>query len=163
MPTKRGIVQLKTGVVIAPGDTWEISGYQVRTGIIAELQRYIDGSVSDPFNKPGWVAGGCRCIVQPPVAVYVTFDIHVVPLDGYDAYTAAQTAKATAIAFLASLGPGETLFSGKMIAVLMDTGALQGVHLYQKGTNTPVGDWYCNPKEVLRGSDAGIRTIPALP
>lgn len=160
---ERGIVQLKKGVSITPGDTWEISGYSVRTGIVAELQRYIDGSVSDPANQPGWVAGGCRCIVQPPTLSPVNFDIHVVPINGYDAKQVALSAQSTAIAYLASLGPGETMFSGKLISVLMGAGTLQGVHLYQTGTNTPIGDWYCADKEVLRGSQSGIRTIPSLP
>lgn len=160
---ERGLIHLKTGVTLQPGDVWEVTGYQVYTGILAELQRHIDGSVSDPYNNPGWVAGGCRCFVVPPVVSLVSFDIHVVPVDGMDAMAAAQDAQNTAINFLATLGPGETMFSGKLIAILMGSGLLRGVHLYQSGTNTPTGDWYCADKEVLRGNTTSIRTVPQLP
>lgn len=160
---ERGIIQLNKGVVLQPDDIWEVSGYTIRMGIISELQRHIDGSVSSPHTFPGWVAGGCRCIVQPPTVVPVNFDIHVVPKDGYNAQQAALNAQSAALAFLSSLGPGETMFFGRMIAVLMGSGDLQGVHLYQTGTNTPVGDWYCADKEVLRGTTGTVRVLTSLP
>lgn len=159
---ERGVVLFKKGVVLQPGDIWEISGYQVYTGLISEIQRHLDGVPSQPYDKPGWVAGGCRCIVQPPTVQMVALDLHVVPYDGYDAYVVAQEAQSAAISFLSTLGPGETLFSGKLISELMGLGTMQGVHLFLPGTNQPIGDWYCAEKEVLRGSTGTIKMVPAL-
>ncbi len=160
---ERGVVLLKKGVSLQPGDVWEITGYKVYTGLVSEVQRLLDGTPSLGNDKPGWVAGGCRCLVQPPTVQYVAFDIHVVPYDGYDAKVVALEAQSAAISFLSSLGPGATLFSGKLIAELMNLGTLQGVHLYLPGTNQPVGDWYCADKEVLRGNTGTIKTVPSLP
>ena len=159
---ERGIILLANGVV-PPGSTWTISGYNIRTGLFGDVQRLLDGNPAKPDSEPGWVAAGCRCIVRPPDVVNLFCDIHVVPQDGFPALDMAQQAQSLAIAFLQQLGPGETMFTSRLISALMGITGMQAVHVYQPQTNIPLGDLYVSPTSVVRGTTGTISYIPTLP
>lgn len=159
---ERGLILLRNGA-LAPGDTWSISGYQVRTGLFGYVQRHLDGNMNTPNDETGWVAGGCRCIVRPPELYYLFCDIHVVPQEGYDALPLAQAAQATAIAMLQQLGPGEALYISRLVAALMGLPHILAVHVYKPQTNTPMADVYVGPTTVVRGTTNTITTLPQLP
>lgn len=159
---ERGLILLKNGA-LAPGDTWVVSGYQVRTGLFTEVQRLLDGDMSSPNDRTGWTASGCRCIVRPPDLYYLFCDIHIVPKDGYDALSLAQAAQSLAIGMLQQLGPGEPLYVSRLVAALMALPNILAVHVYKPQTNTPLGDVYVGPTTVVRGQVSTINTIPTLP
>jgi uncharacterized phage protein gp47/JayE len=144
------------------GDTWSIFNYFVYTGIIAELQQAVNGDVNNPVEMPGWKAEGIRVRVVPPTVLAVSMDIHVVPVNGVSLSGVQQQVLAATIEFIASLGPGEPLYTSQLVGLLSDNPDVLDVKLYNKNESTPKSDMYPAPREVLRAALADIRFLPAV-
>lgn len=91
---------------LANGDTWEVSGYQVFTGFIAELQAVLNGTSSSTLTGLGWIAAGCRVRVKPPTSNGIRFCLNLVIVDGADFVTVSGQVEDVLTEYLASLGPG---------------------------------------------------------
>lgn len=161
LPEKGLVVVSETALAV--GDTWTISGYSVRTGILAEIQAAAEGDPSDGANTPGWIACGCRLAVRPPDVVPVYFDLHCVPRSFVDLAEVLQQAVNDTISYVASLAPGEPLFVARLIDALLTNADLLNVHVYLPGTATPAADVYVKPHQALRTDSTKIGTIASLP
>ena len=158
---ERGIVYISPGVVSA-GDTWQIDKYQVWTGLPAELQAAIEGDVSDPLNSPGYRAAGTRVRVTAPVVSFVDLYVNVVPEFGRDYDSVVADVKDAIIQYLATLGPGETLFIARLIDRIMDNPDVLTVRLYSEPDSlTQAVDYNpASPRNVLRTEDARVTVVP---
>lgn len=90
------------------GDTWSISGHQVFTGVIAELQDYLDNIA---------VGAGLRVRVVPPRVQYVTLSANVVTV-GQNRVGILAAVKKAIIAFCVGLRPGDPLVIFQLCAEL---------------------------------------------
>lgn len=126
---ERGIVYIRDGILQA-GDTWTITGHRVYTGLIAELQKEIEGDVDNPSVLTGFRASGCRCIVKVADAQYVVFTIFVTVAEGY-VFENIVSAVRTAIGeFINNLAPSEPLYISSLVAVCKEIEGLQDVKFY---------------------------------
>jgi hypothetical protein len=115
---ERGILYVPP-TLFDPGDTWEISDYEVFTGIIRDLQTAIEGAVSDPLERPGWRASGTRVRAMPPVIEWVTFDILLrIQAGTADLTELRDRVTDEVIAFLQGLAPGQVLFLDALTCAL---------------------------------------------
>lgn len=160
---ERGLVYVNDGV-LAAGDTWAISKYDVWTGLPAELQKLIEGDTSDPLNLPGYRAAGVRVRVVAPSVFPVSLAVNVVPKAGRDFDQVTQAVKAAIIEYVAMLGPGEALFIARLIDRVMDNTDVLTVRFY-----TGVDTLACaldmippSARHVLR-TETGLITVVPLP
>lgn len=88
------------------GMTWQVSGYSVYTGFVAELQQVVFGLSTSALNGLGWGAAGCRIRVRPPTVQQVVLSVRIVLFDGYDLDTVGDAVIAALSAYCSSLAPG---------------------------------------------------------
>lgn len=156
---ERGIVYFNEGV-LQEGDEWTISGYNVFSGAIAELQREIEGTTSDPNRISGFRASGCRVRVVPPEITRVAFDIGLKVGTSYDIAVVGQNAKTEAEAYVATLKPGETLYVSRLIDAIMNINGVVDVKIYKSNTYeaydnvSPISN-----RSAIRTSISSIRTV----
>lgn len=101
------IAQLERGVLITannpsisivPGETWSIGGHRKYTGLIAEVQDYLDEVA---------IGAGLRVRVIPPRPQYVTIAANVVVSAGFPRDTVFAAVKRSLISYFVGLAPGE--------------------------------------------------------
>jgi hypothetical protein len=115
---ERGLLYIPPAL-FDPGDTWEISDYDVYTGVIRELQTAVEGAVSDPLERPGWRASGTRVRVVPPVVQWVVFDMLLrIEAGTVDIDEVRNLVIDETIAFLQGLAPGAILFLDALTCAL---------------------------------------------
>lgn len=91
---------------LSEGDTYEIGGYTLYIGFVAELQAVVNGTSTDPITGLGWGAAGCRVRVVPPVPNLVNFSVAIALEDGYSIETVSDQVRQVLTEYCASLGPG---------------------------------------------------------
>lgn len=145
---ERGLLYVLDNTLLSPGDTWTIDGNIVYTGVIAELQRLIEGDPADLAEAAGWRATGTRVRVVAPTVQPVSFTVSMVT-ELAASPTAVRTAvRDTIVAFLASLGPGSPLFLAKLCGELARVEGLRNFRI-----SSPTEDQYpATFKTVLRTS-----------
>lgn len=89
-----------TSFTLTPEDAWTIEGHQVYTGVIAELQNYLDEIA---------VGAGLRVRVVPPRVRNVTLSANCVVANTYMRDTVFDAVKRAIIAFCLDLAPGDPL------------------------------------------------------
>lgn len=161
---EQGIVIFPAGVLL-PGDVWTISGYTVYTGVLAELQREVEGDPSTPTTRPGWRASGTRVVVKPPVVLGggTSFSVHLVPVSYVDIATVQQEVVDAVVAYCGTLGPGEPLYVAKLIDRIMDNEHVLNVRIYEPGVALqPKEDVYPLPQQVVRTSAANVAIVLSI-
>jgi hypothetical protein len=161
---ERGLVYVEDGIM-ASGDTWTIgtTKYQVFFGLPAELQALIEGDTSDPLNLPGYRAAGVRVRVLPPTVYLVQLAINVVPVLGRDYDAVAESVRRSVVEYMATLGPGETMFVARLIDRIMDSADVLTVRIYNGGVVdlVPADDVIPpDPRWVLRTTLNKITVVP---
>lgn len=117
---ERGIVYVQG---LQAGDTWTIgesSPYRVYTGIIAELQKEIEGDFSAPTRMTGFRAAGTRVVVKAitPTLISLIVNLKIKP---YYAASSVQTAVVqTLISYINSLAPMDTLYISQLVNQCID-------------------------------------------
>ena len=92
--------------LLQPGDAWQISGYQVFTGPVAEIQGLVEGDVNQWWSAFGKRPSGGRVKVRPPNVV--PFDLAAVLRirTGADLLSVQALVTAELDAYLADVPPG---------------------------------------------------------
>jgi hypothetical protein len=121
---ERGVMYFKPGV-IGPGDKVIIQNYRVFTGLLAELQKEIEG---DPNQFPlitGFRAAGTRCRVVPVDPEFVALDMALLVNFDADYNVIERRARLAIQNFINVLAPGEILYISKLIDAVV---AVDGVN-----------------------------------
>lgn len=106
---EKGVLYLNASNSFTPGQAWSITGHQVFTGILAELQQLINDTA---------VAAGTRVRVVPPMRQVLTITGDLTVITGSDINAVRNQVKANIVAFVASLAPGEPLLMYRLIGFL---------------------------------------------
>jgi hypothetical protein len=116
--------------LFTPGDGWQITGYNIYTGPIRELQTLVEGVMSDPFQVPGKRASGTRVLVVAPLLQKLLppgITVQLVVEEGADTLALRDTVEAEIVAFVQSIPPGQPLFLWKLGAKLEKIEGLKNV------------------------------------
>lgn len=158
---ERGLVYFPEGKLL-PNDRWQIAGYDVYTGLVSELQQYIEGDTSRPIEFPGWRAAGTRVVVRPARTEYLSFDMHVIPRQYIALGDVSTELETAAIEYMRSLAPGETLYASRLLDRLMDNSKVLSIRLFEPGTSTFLQDHPAPAYDASwRTSAERITVIPA--
>lgn len=132
---ERGLVYVQG---LQAGDEWTIgesAPYRVYTGIIAEIQREIEGDLDDPTRMTGFRAAGTRVVVKAitPTIISLLLNLKVKPT--YSASIVQSAVVQSLVAYINSLAPTETLYISQLVNVCMDIdGVLDIAFINQDGT-----------------------------
>lgn len=99
---------------LSPGDS-VTAEYSWLTGLLAEVQKVIDGDPDDRLNYPGYAAAGDLVLVDVPTILGVVISAGVVVLDGFDATTVRAAVASVIASYVNTLGIGNDLIVSEMI------------------------------------------------
>jgi hypothetical protein len=107
----RGVVYLNKVLpyTVAPGDAYSVGGHTVYTGIVAELQAYINAVC---------VAAGVTVRVVAPTPQRIQLSLNMVGTAGTDLVALRATIRRAIVAFVARLAPGEPLLMYRLVGAL---------------------------------------------
>lgn len=132
--------QLYFAPPLTAGEGISTPGYTYFTGLIAEVQKIVDGDTADAENYPGYRAAGVRVVVLPPTIVQQVVSGSIVSEEGYlqaDVVTAAETAIA---AYINGLGISGDIVLHELIKVIMEVEGVYDVTLTEPTANVIVLD-----------------------
>lgn len=122
---------------LAPGDDATFESTAI-TGIMAEVQKVIDGDLDDTVNYPGFRAAGTLVLVKAPTTQTVTIVANIVVLDGFDV-TEVAAAVSTAIAsYVNGLGIGNDVVKSEMVERAMSIEGMYDISIVTPATNVPI-------------------------
>lgn len=151
----RGTLSVIRGIDLI-GATISVSDYRVYTGLVGELQSYLEGTAGDVTT--GFRAAGVSLRVLPAPVTLISVDLLVVVADGANITTATQQAQSAVTDYLSSLGAGEPAYIARMVDVVMNGDDIINVTVYRPNTNDPASDAYpATSRHVLRADS--IRAI----
>ena len=156
---ERGLVHLLDGASVSVGSVLSVSGYEVYTGLIAELQRTIEGNTGDVSS--GYRPAGVSVRVLPAPVQRVNLDLLIAVVDGANVQTVSDNVETAVASFFSSLGAGEPAFIAKVIDIVMGVDDVKNVTVYRQNTRNLEVDQYPNsPRTVLRSGE--IRAITSI-
>lgn len=94
-------------------------GYTHYTGLIAEVQKVIDGDPNDRLNYPGWRAAGVRVRVRTPQILQQVVQASIVVRDGYTQAEVFAEITAAVSAYINGLGISGDVLRNEVIERIM--------------------------------------------
>ncbi len=162
---ERGIIILQNAFFGVPNGPAVVSGTKVRlpekgfkkyTGVISELQEFVEGRPEDPESFPGLRAAGTRVVVRPPLVENADFQFSLVFEPGVNFTEKSEEVKTAISSFLRELGPGESLFLGLLTSFLVNAvDKLLSVHFQDPSTDRSPS----TPRHALRANVADMVII----
>lgn len=154
---ERGLIHLLDGASVQVGTELQISGYEVYTGLVAEIQSVIEGDPTDVTS--GHRPAGVSVRVLPAPVQRVDLDIQIVVVDGANITTVTDTVETTVASLLSSLDAGAPIFIAKIIDVVMNIDDVINVKIYRPSTRTLAIDQYPQTtRHVLRSGQINAVT-----
>jgi uncharacterized phage protein gp47/JayE len=154
----RGIITLEDSAA-ASGDTINVDGYEVYTGLVAELQSLIDGDLGD--IKSGYRAAGISARVLPAPVQLVSLDIHIVAASGSTLTTVKREVEAEVAAYLSALDAGAPAYRAAMVSRVMQVSGVVNARVLTAGTATETPDIYpTSSRTVLRAGT--LRAVTSI-
>lgn len=149
----RGTVTLDTTVFpsgLTAGDVID-ADYTYYTGLLAEVQKVIDGDPNDRTSYPGYRAAGTLVSVLPPTLVTVTISGSLVIEEGFNPVAVREQAEAALVRYVNSLGINDDVIFTSLIAAAK---AINGVFDVQ--FSTPTNNIVISFAELARTTTANI-------
>jgi uncharacterized phage protein gp47/JayE len=132
-----GQVFLNTALVAGDAVT---ADYTYFTGILKEVQKVIDGDVTNPTVYPGWRAAGVLVLVRVPTVLTVTIVANIVVLDGYSQATVAANVATAVAAYVNSLGIGNDVIHAEITQRAMAVEGMYDITITAPSANVVVLD-----------------------
>jgi uncharacterized phage protein gp47/JayE len=138
---------------IAPLTVGEVVGvdYTYFTGLIAYVQKLIDGDPADRINFPGMRAGGVLVIVLTPQILVQNVEVTVTVLDGYDYDVVKDSVRQAIKDYINALTISGDVIVSQIVRKCM---AVAGV--YNVDVITPTNDVILLDDELARTQDANV-------
>lgn len=127
------------------------AGYTYYDGLIAAVQRVVDGDVNDRVNYPGYRAAGVLVRVQAPTVINQNLTAQLVILEGFDEPTVIANAEAAVSTYINNLGISGDVIRNELIEQLMGVPGVFDLTLTVPSTNQPILD-----NEIARILDVDI-------
>lgn len=134
-----------------------VSGERIRatytrfSGLIEEVQRYVNGDPTDAVTYPGWKAAGTRVLVRAPVVVDVTIDAVLMLEAGADAETVRTNVESAVTAYINTRNISDDVVRNEIIERIMRVTGVYDVNLLEPTANIAILD-----HEVARTSPASL-------
>jgi hypothetical protein len=130
------------GSLVAADDNNASAGAYIKSsGLLAYVQKVVNGDKTDVQNFPGLKAPGTSVRVVAPAIVSPQFIIRAVPKNGALDSTFISAVTAAASRYVNSLGVGETILLSRIITDCEnDVGNLDDIEILSPPTNVPVAD-----------------------
>lgn len=126
-----------TGLTALDAVTADYTSFE---GLIAEVQKVIDGDPSDRANYPGYRAAGVRVQVLAPQTVYQTVTGNITVLTNYNQTTVAAAASAAVNAYINGLRIGEDVILNEIRERAMAVPGMYDLQLTAPTSNTVILD-----------------------
>jgi hypothetical protein len=154
---ERGLIHLLEGASVSVGSELSISGYEVYTGLIAELQSVIEGDPEDITS--GYRPAGISVRVLPAPVQRVDLDVLLVVADGANVITVSNNVETAIAGLFSSLNAGKPAYIAKIIDVVMSVDDVVNTTLYRQGTRELAVDQYpATARTVLRSGQINAVT-----
>lgn len=125
--------------------------YTYLTGLLAYVQKLVDGDANDRANYPGMRAGGTLHVVRTPVILVQTIEVTVTVPEGYDHDVVRTAVRAAIKGYVNSLSISGDVILSAIIAVIK---GVAGV--YNVAVITPTADVIITDDELARTQDANV-------
>lgn len=114
--------------------------YTAFTGLIAEVQKVIDGDPLDRVNYPGWRAAGVRVRVLTPQILQQVVEAGIVLLEGYSSGTVLPAVAAAISEYVNGLGISGDVIRNELIERMMEVPGVYNLSLLEPLTDTIILD-----------------------
>ena len=125
--------------------------YTYFTGLIAEVQKVIDGDSADRVNYPGYRAAGVLVRVVVPSIVYQAVIANITVLSGYDQSAVAESVTAAISQYINSLS-----ISDDVILERLSERALSVAGMYDVSFSSPTENQVITDSQMARVLDSNI-------
>lgn len=147
---ERGVVFFRDNF-LQEGDIVAIRGVKVYTGLIADLQREIEGNVNNGTILTGFRAAGCRVRVVPPTITDFKVSVNVTVFQGEDPEIIKLRVRNAIIDYVNNIDIGKELIPSRLVTHLIQTQRIISCELNIFGTQTKLETVYpASAKHVLR-------------
>jgi hypothetical protein len=140
-----------------PSGALVVGNYTYYTGLIALVQKVLNGDKKDSISYPGLVAGGVIVHVDTPIIrqVPVTFSVSTLP--GYDETEIRNSVKLAVEVYIDSLGIGENVILAKIIEKIMNVDGVANTYVI-----TPTSDVIVLENELPRSFDSNGNSLVSV-
>lgn len=156
-----GQITLDPGVYpagLTGGDVAEAE-YRYYTGLIAAVQRVIDGDPSNPLLYPGVRAAGIAVFVLPPQTVFQSLTAGITVSSDFDASVVRGAVRDALQAYINGLDIGDDVIVAKVIEVAMDVSGMEDFRLTLLTGSAPPANQIILDHQVARIISASITLV----
>jgi len=115
-----------------------VAHYSYYTNLIAEVQKVLEGVVTDPVNYPGVKAAGIFVSVEQPVIKRVSVVCGITAADGYVESDLAPAVQRAIESYISSRRIGQDIISSKLIDVAFSVPGLADIRIVSPTSNVIV-------------------------
>lgn len=127
------------------------AGYTHYDGLIAAVQKLVDGDPEDRANFPGWRAAGVRVHCQAPQVLQQLVTASVITREGFTKATVLTNASNAIQAYINNLGISGDVIRAALIERIMEVPGVSNVFI-----TSPAGDVVMHDTQLARVTAAGI-------
>jgi uncharacterized phage protein gp47/JayE len=121
--------KVKMTVALVNGDVIASPSYTAETGLVAQVQKAIDGDPADRDNFPGWRAAGVRVHVKVPSILQQLVTGTVLILEGFDRTTVLTSCKQAVLTYINNLGVSGDVVLAELIRYIMEVPGVANLSL----------------------------------
>ena len=136
------------GLVALDAVTYDGTHYE---GLVAEVQKVVDGDAADRSNYPGYRAAGILVKVQVPQILTQSVAANITVSDGYDQATAVAAVAAAIQDYINRLSVSEDVVRNEIIERIMGVTGVYNVNL-----TSPTADAIVSDTQLARTSSANV-------
>lgn len=114
--------------------------YTYYTGLIAEVQRVIDGDANNRTDYPGYRAAGVRVRVREPVVRTIEVEGTITLVPGFDLSTVVTNVESNITAYINQLGISADIIRNEIVERIMATDGVFDVNLISPSQNIIIAD-----------------------
>lgn len=108
-----------------------VDGYKHFTGLLATVQKTVDGYDPDPINYPGYKAAGTQIEIVPPLVKAISVNVVVKPRGGINLSALSDSIKASILNYVNGLGVGDDVIVSEITAAVMSVEGVQSATLFE--------------------------------
>lgn len=107
-----------------------VDGYRYYTGLLATVQKVVDGYDPDPVNYPGYKAAGTQIETVPPLIKSLLVNVIVKTSNGINVNTVSDSIKSSILNYIKNLGVGADIIISEITAAVMSVEGIESATLF---------------------------------